>query len=145
MSFVFSLASVLRVREVLEEQEERLLQKIQFEIAQTLEAIERIDGEIAGSNSLRRTDINKPVFGLDIQASYNQIQFYKQHKRELQARAEKLYELRDKQFLVYQTAHRNREMLTDLREEKRSAYDANLEKSEQKTLDDNYIGRHGRF
>jgi len=145
MSFVFSLASVLRVREMLEEQEERLLQKILFEISQTLEAIERIDAEIAGANHRHCTEINKPVIGLDVKASYSHIASLKQNKKELQVRVEKLHELRDKQLLAYKTAHRNRELLADMREEKRIEYDTYMAKSEQKILDDNYIGRRGRF
>jgi len=35
-------------------------------------------------------------------------------------------------------------MLTDMREKKRTAYDAEMNKREQKTLDDNYISRRGR-
>ena len=97
MSFVFSLGSVLRVRGMLEEQEERLLQKILFEITQTLEAITRADGEIAGSNASRRADIHKPVIGHDVHASYSQVAHFKQTKAELETRIEKLQKLRDQQ------------------------------------------------
>jgi hypothetical protein len=36
-------------------------------------------------------------------------------------------------------------MLTDMREEKRTAYESDLARGEQKTLDDNYIARRGRI
>jgi hypothetical protein len=36
-------------------------------------------------------------------------------------------------------------MLTDMREEKRGEYDSDLARDQQKTLDDNYIARRGRF
>jgi hypothetical protein len=35
--------------------------------------------------------------------------------------------------------------LTDMREKHRHVYNADLSKREQKTLDDNYIARRGRF
>ncbi len=35
-------------------------------------------------------------------------------------------------------------MLTDMREKKRTAYDIEINKREQKILDDNYISRRGR-
>jgi len=54
MSFHFSLDSVLRIRGIVEEQEERMLQRILFEIAQTLEGIESINAELAGSNASRQ-------------------------------------------------------------------------------------------
>jgi flagellar FliJ protein len=145
MSFVFSLASVLRVREMLEEQEERLLQKILFEISRTHEAIAQIDAEVAESNALLRANINKPVIGLDVHTSYGQINSLRQDKIELNVRCGKLRELRDKQLLAFKAARRNREMLTDMREEKRTIYDIDQAKSEQKILDDNYINRRGRF
>jgi flagellar biosynthesis chaperone FliJ len=130
---------------MLEEQEERLLQKILFEITQTLEAIARTDAEIEGSNAMRRADIHKPIIGHDVHASYSEIAHFKQIRAELESRIEKLHKLRDQQLLVYEAARRNREMLTDMCEDKRTAYNAEMARSEQKVLDDNYIGRHGRF
>ena len=43
MAFQFSLASVLRVREMIEEREEGILQKILHEISKVSDAIERTD------------------------------------------------------------------------------------------------------
>jgi len=53
MGFQYSLATVLRVRGIVEEQEERMLQKILFEITQTLEAIARIDADLAELDASR--------------------------------------------------------------------------------------------
>jgi hypothetical protein len=36
-------------------------------------------------------------------------------------------------------------MLTDMKEVKRSEYDTDMARSQQKTLDDNYIARRGRI
>ena len=57
---------------------------------------------------------------------------------------QKREEARDRQLIIYEAARRNREMLTDMREKKRAAYDAETNKREQKALDDNYISRRGR-
>jgi len=94
---------------------------------------------------LLRANINKPVIGLDVHTSYGQINSLRQDKIELNVRCGKLRELRDKQLLAFKAARRNREMLTDMREEKRTIYDIDQAKSEQKILDDNYINRRGRF
>ncbi len=144
MAFKFSLATVLRVRAVLEEQEERMLQRILFEIAQATEMVARIDAEIAGTDAMRRADVFKSMIGHDIQAAYGSLQQLKQHRKELEERLEKLGQLRVKQVAIYETARRNREMLTDMREEKRAAYEAELAHNEQKALDDNFNSRRGR-
>jgi flagellar FliJ protein len=144
MAFSFSLATVLRVREILEDQQERLLQKILFEIAQVRENLARTEAAIAGSDDSRREEIMKPLAGHDFQASYEEIKALKQTKEELRATIGKLEQLRDRQLSAYEAARRNREMLTDMRDEKRDAYEADMAQREQKTLDDNFIARRGR-
>ena len=134
---------MLRVRGILEEREERMLQKILFEISQSFEALAQIDAEISGSNASRRAEILRPVVGRQIHVSYGEVKELKQKRIDVLDRIEKLEQLRDKQLILYEKARRNREMLTDMRDEKRSAYDSDLARSEQKTLDDNYIARRG--
>jgi len=143
MAFQFTLAAVLRVRGILEEREERMLQKILFEISQTLEMLEQIDADLAGTDASRRAEIFRPVIGRQIHVSYGEVEELKQRRIDLLERIRKLEQLRDKQLVLYEKARRNREMLTDMRDEKRSVYESDLARSEQKTLDDNYIARRG--
>jgi flagellar FliJ protein len=145
MAFHFSLGSVLQVRGILEEQEERMLQKIQAEIVQATEAIERIDSDIAGSAESRRNDVFKPFLGRNLHASYGEMQELKQIRKDIEERIKKLEELRLRQIKIYESARRDREMLTDMKEVKRSEYDTDMARSQQKTLDDNYIARRGRI
>lgn len=144
MSFHFSLGSVLRIRGILEEQEERMLQKILFEMAQTVELIEQINAELEGTDVSRRAEVFKSSIGLNVHASYERITALKQNKKELEKRMEKLEELRDRQLVVYQGARRNREMLTDMCTEKRIAYESDLARREQRNLDDNHMARRDR-
>jgi flagellar export protein FliJ len=145
MAFQFSLATVLRARGILEEREERMLQKILFEISQTLETLARTDTEIAGSDTARCADVFRPFIGRNLHASYGELKDLRQSRDDLLAKVAKLEDLRDRQRVVYEGARRNREMLTDMREEKRSAYESDVSRREQKILDDNYIARRGRF
>jgi flagellar FliJ protein len=145
MSFQFSLATVLRVRGILEEQEERMLQKILFEITQTREALAQTEADIAESNASRHADLFKPFIGRNIHASYGEISELKQNKKNLEEKIVKLEDLRDRQVVIYEKARRNREMLTNMHEEKRSEYESGLARLEQKAVDDNYIARRGRF
>ena len=145
MAFQFPLATVLRFRGVLEEREERMLQRILFEIAQVQEAIARTDAQIADSDASRHANLFKPVAGYDLHASYGKAKELQQSKKDLEDHLAKLGQLRDRQFIAYAAARRDREMLTDMREEKRSEYDSDMARNEQKTVDDNYIARRGRF
>ena len=144
MGFHFSLDSVLRVRGMVEEQEERMLQRILFEIAQTLEIIERINAELTGSDALRRAEVFKPVSGFNIHASYEHVLALKEKKKELEDKLEKLEQLRDRQLVVYTGARRNREMLTEMCEQKRGVYETDAARREQRNLDDNHMSRRGR-
>jgi flagellar FliJ protein len=144
MSFHFSLDSVLRIRGIVEEQEERMLQRILFEIAQTIEGIESIDAELAGSNASRQGQVFKSVAGYDIHAYYERIVALKEKKKELEGKLEKLEQLRDRQLVVYTGARRNREMLTDMCEEKRGVYETDMARRDQRNLDDNHMSRRGR-
>ena len=144
MGFHFSLDSVLRVRGMVEEQEERMLQRILFEIAQTLESIERINAELTGSDALRRAEVFKPVSGFNIHASYEHVLALKEKKKELEDKLEKLEQLRDRQLVVYTGARRNREMLTEMCEQKRGVYETDAARREQRNLDDNHTSRRGR-
>ncbi len=144
MAFQFSLATVLRFREILEDREESMLQKILYEISQTLQAIARTDTKIAESNASRVAERFKPSTGQQFHVSYAQIKDLKQSREELATQLEKLEQLRERQLKVYGAARRNREMLTDMREDRRGAYKSEMARREQKTLDDNYIARRGR-
>ena len=144
MPFQFPLATVLRIRGVLEEKEERLLQQILGEIAQTREALARTTAEIAESDVSRRSEVFQNRVGHNIHASYGRMYELKQNRKNLEEQLEKLEQLRAMQIAVYETARRNREMLTGMHEEQRSAYETGLARLEQKTIDDNYIARRGR-
>jgi flagellar biosynthesis chaperone FliJ len=133
MAFRFSLATVLRVRRIIEEREEAILQKILFDISKIFEDLERNEAQLAETDALRQTDVLKPC-----------IKELKQRRKDLAAQIQELELARDRQLAVYEAARRGREILTDMRERKRTAYDIDLSKREQKILDDNYIARRGR-
>jgi flagellar FliJ protein len=76
---------------------------------------------------------------------YEEIKELKQNKKNLEEQLEKLEQLRDRQLVIYEKARRDREMLTEMHEEKRSAYESDLARLEQKAVDDNYIARRGRI
>jgi flagellar export protein FliJ len=145
MAFHFPLATVLRYRGVLEEREERMLQRILSEISQVQESQARIDSQIADSDASRSAAVFKPFAGYDLHAAYGELKELQQSRKNLEEQIKKLEQLRDRQFIAYAAARRDREILTGMRAEKLSEYDSEMARSEQKTVDDNFIARRGRF
>jgi flagellar export protein FliJ len=144
MGFHFSLNAVLRVRGIVEEREERILQTILHEIAQTRETIAHIEARIAESNAALCAGFLKPVIGHKIHAVYGELEELKQSRKNCQEKLRKLEELRDKQLLVYSKARQDREVLADMCEKKRKAYESDIAHIGQKILDDIFISRRGR-
>ena len=144
MAFQFPLATVLRVRGVVEEKEERMLQQIVAEIAQTREVLSHIAVELTELDKARSAEVFKSRAGHNIHASYGRMQELKQNRKILEDQLAKLEALRDRQIAIYEAARRNREVLTNMHDEKRSEYESDLARSEQKIIDDNFIARRGR-
>jgi flagellar export protein FliJ len=145
MAFKFSLANVLRLRGIIEEREEGTLQKILFDISSICDELERTDTLLAESNASRHADVFKSCIALQVHASYGHVKELKQRRQALASQIQKLEQARDGQLIVYHAARRDREMLTDMLEKKRSAHDAGVNLREQKALDDNYNARRSRY
>jgi len=144
MGFQFSLATVLRVRTIHEEREERMLQQILFQIAQTRQAVAVSDSAIRKANDLRAADTDRSLIGRNLHDSYGQIEQLKQDRLQLVERLGKLEHLKEMQVTIYDAARQSRELLTDMREKKRGLYDSDVSRREQSVLDDNYIARRRR-
>jgi flagellar export protein FliJ len=144
MAFDFSLSTLLRVRGIIEEREERLLQKILYEVSEAVRALSRMDIEIADANASRLSDRFRHSTGRQVHMSYADAKELVSNKVRLAEDLAKLEVLRDAQIRAYEVARQNREMLTDMREDKLVAYECDVARREQKTIDDNFIARRGR-
>lgn len=145
MAFQFSLATVLRMREIIEEREEGALHKIISGIAKVFDDLESIDAQLKQSEALRHVDARNPRLALEIHAGYGEIKRLKERRTECETELQKLEEARDLQLIAYQAARRDREMLTDMRAEKRAAYETEVAKREQSILDDHHLARRSRL
>jgi len=141
MAFQFTLHSVLRARIIVEEREERLLQKILVEIAQCTREITRLDEEMVSVNKGREENVHQQTLGRTLHGQYGEMQELMRVRDLLVGQVERLEELKAMQLSVYNTARQNRELLTDMRATKREAYDTDLSRREQSVLDDNFIAR----
>lgn len=136
MAFDFSLHSVLKVRALAEEREERMLQRILLEVAATKQAIAEAKRRAAELGGSRAADTHQTAAVL--QAGYAAVEQLQDAQEEMEARLVKLEQLRDAQQTRYTDARRAREMLSEMRKEQRSAYDLQQSRQEQNVLDDNF-------
>jgi flagellar export protein FliJ len=144
LAFRFSLATVLRLRESIERREERALQKIQLEMARVSRQIEELTAKIAAGQMERDTALRQPIPAIHLQAMLGETQSATDARDALHATLRGLEEQRLKQLTIYQAAHRDHEMLIDMRNRQREAYLLEQTRMQQKYLDDIFIARRHR-
>lgn len=144
MAFQFSLAAVLRVRESMERREERALQTIQLEVARVLHQIEQLSTAIGGAHRARETALQQTISGGHLHTLLWEEQGAEQRLKSMLAKLQVLEQARDEQMKVYQAAHREREMLTDMRKKQKDLYERERLREEQKRLDDLFMARRHR-
>jgi flagellar export protein FliJ len=145
MAFQFSLAVVLRLREVMEKREERALQSIQLDVSRTLQAIEELSVAIGGAQQARETAMQQTISGGHLHSLLWEEQVAEQGLRLLLGKLQVLEQEREKQMKVYQAAHRDREMLSDMMEKQKDIYEREWLREEQKRLDDIFMARRHRL
>jgi flagellar FliJ protein len=144
MRFRFSLATVLRLRESLERQEERALQKILVEMARAARQIEELTIEIAKARGAEERAMQQPIPASRVQLLIWTTQAAQEKRKLLIRDLQTLEQQRDRQLKVYHAAHRNCETLIEMRQKQRDAYEQELARTEQKLLDDVFITRRKR-
>lgn len=144
MAFEFSLATVLRVRESIEEREERALQKIQMEIGLALHQLEELTAAIAGAHAAREQAMRQPMAAVHMQSMLENTASAEASRMTLLQQLEVLEQARAEQMRRYHAAHRDRETLTEMLNQQREAYELEQVRMEQKQLDDIFVARRHR-
>ena len=144
MAFRFSLDTVLRYRENIETREEAALQNILQQIATVAATIDQLSAQIATGNRTRSELPGRPVNALYLQAMLNEITAAGKRRTELLNTLASLEGKRDEQLKIYQTAHRNRQMLSNMLDDQQESWEQERTRSEQKILDDLFAARTQR-
>lgn len=144
MAFRFSLATVLRFRESVEKREELALQKTLLEMARAQREIERITSEIAVAQEARNRAMQNPLPASHIQGMLNDIEAAAERRKKLLQTLTVLEHQHRLQTQKYQDAHRDRQMLSDMRTKKRDVYEQERARATQKFLDDIFAARAQR-
>jgi len=144
MAFKFSLATVLRLREIAEEREERLLMQIRQQMAQSQQELADLDTRCAAVIAQRESELTGQIPATELQDSYMQITVLEERKKIVREHLMKLETLRVQQMKVYETAHRNLEVIEQIREEKLEIFQRQQVRLEQHVMDDNFAARKAR-
>ena len=144
MAFRFSLASVLSFRESIEKREELALQKVQLEVARVLRSIDKLTADLIDALDARDRALQTPTPAFYLQGMQEEMAAAILAKQNLSATLQSLKREREKQIAVYQAAHRNRELLTDLLTQQKNTWEQKQLKTQQKSLDDIFAARAQR-
>ncbi len=144
MAFRFPLAAVLRLREIHEQREERLLTQILTQMNQARETIVSLDEQIAGAAIAREAALRERMSVAELHAAYGMEALLKERRAFTEQQLAQFTVLRDKQIQVYQAAHRDREVLSKMWQQQKDAFAADLARREQKSLDDLFLSRRLR-
>lgn len=144
MAFQFSLATVLRVREIAEEKEERLLTQILSQIAATRQELNDLKASV--DMLLRRSEreLATWISAAQLHITYGQMRALEVMQKDVAEQLLKLEALRDQQMKIYGAARRHREVLSQLREDQLEQYRYQLSRQEQALMDDNFAARWNR-
>ncbi|HEY2545800.1 MAG TPA: hypothetical protein VGI46_07040 [Candidatus Acidoferrum sp.] len=141
MAFRYSLQSLLRLRQSIERQEEQRLFAFAAVVARLRAEIEQFQQEELEARRAELQEMSPASSGASLQyAAYCRLAFETaSSKLELQLReaeGKRLAQLR-----VYQTSRQKSEILRGLRERQEAAYELDLARREQQTLDEAFLIR----
>ena len=141
MAFRFRLDAVLRFREGVEHTEEAALYRIVREIAEAEADLQQI---IINQDLLREQrdqELKLKVPAVHLSESAEREFELKNAADALRLRLQQLETQRVKQLAIYQSAHQDRKVLSELRDQQRKAHELEQRRQEQKTLDDLFLAR----
>ncbi len=145
VAYRFSLAPVLRVRELAAEQEEQTLARIAAEIERLRSAIDRAEADLLQAAAARQQAFGASSLpAMHLHASYAMAQELRAHGGLLRKQLAAFEELRTQQIARYEEAYRRREVLRSLRDSDREAWMLAQNRHDGKAADDAFLARRHR-
>ncbi len=141
MAFRFKLDAVLRFREGVEHTEEAALYRIVREIADAEAELQQIEINQDRLREQREQELTLKLPAVHLLEIAEREMELKNAAEVLRLRLQQLETQRAKQLAIYQSAHQDREILSELRDQQRKAHELEQRRQEQKTLDDLFLAR----
>jgi flagellar export protein FliJ len=141
MPFRFRLDAVLRFRESVERTEEAALHRIVREIAEAQFELQQVDLKQADIREQRERELAQKLPAVHLlEIAERELQLGQVADR-LRSQLQQLDLQRVKQMAVHQSAHQDRQVLSELREQQQRSYGMDQRRQEQKMLDDMFLAR----
>ncbi len=141
MAFRFSLATVMRMREIAEQREERLLGQILARINLNRQTLSELGARREELLRAREALLKLTTSAAELLVFQGQLQAVEELQLEGAQQLGKLTVLRDQQMKVYERAHRDRELLAGLRQDQFEHFTRRQNLQEQRMMDDNFSSR----
>lgn len=141
MTFRFKLDAVLRFRLSVEHSEEAALYRIVQEIAEADLQLQQVNVKQDHLRAQREEDLTRKLPAVHLLEIAERELDLKNTADSLRSRLRQLETQRLKQMAIYQAAHQDREILSELREQQRQAHQLEQKRQEQKMLDDLFLAR----
>ncbi len=144
MAYRFPLAAVLRLREINEQREERLLGQIHAQIKQWRATLASLQSELARTQSECESALRGGISAAHLQDAQAMQRSIEERQKFAEGQIVQFTQLRDKQIEVYRSAHQAREVLSTMERDQKAAFSAALARQSQKVLDDTFLARRAR-
>jgi flagellar export protein FliJ len=141
MGFRFSLKTLLRLREIAEQKEERLLGQILNQMAQARQTLTDLAAQRKSIIAQQEAALRQPIPASAIAGFYWQMLAIDQLERTGREHLAKLAVLREQQMKIYEKAHREHDLLAGIKSDKLEAFRREQTRLEQKAMDDNFSSR----
>jgi flagellar export protein FliJ len=141
MAFHFSLAMVLRLREIAEQREERRMGQILSEITQGRQRLADLTRERDQLLALRERALQAKMSAAELLLVQAQIRDLEDREESSRKHLSELDVQRQAPMKVYEAAHRNRELLSSMCEEQKEQFQRAQMRKEQLIMDDNFSCR----
>jgi len=144
MAFKFPLATVLRLQQSIERQEELALEKILVKITEVQRRIDTLAADITRARLRLEEEMQQTLPAGEVDTMTTQIENAIGHRQELVASLAELHREREAQTQKYLTAHQSRRTLGDMQDRQREAYLQERNRVEQRFVDDVFASRAQR-
>ena len=144
MGFRFALASVLKVKQIIEERQLRQLEATQYEICRAQNALVAVTQGLLESEATQERELHDGTRAVSLQYSIAGRQSLWRRRKELENELSTLRKQYASQLSAYENAKHSREVLSQLQDQKRSNYKAHQLRVQQQTTDDLFLARKNK-
>jgi len=141
MGYRFTLAVVLKLRESIEERDLRVLEQTQLEIAHTIRVLQSIRDQALAELATRECELATGTSGAHLQVVEGMKDRAQKAQVDVERSLAQLQLRREQQLAAYEASKRKREVLSDLRQHQKEAYELQAVRSRQRATDDLFLAR----